>query len=128
MPEFQRCAIHTLDEDTPRNSDAFIDDITVKGPRSEYNHKELAPGIRRFVYEYLMTLDRILMRFITVGITVSGWKFVLATLKLGIIGTTVLKDGWHLSHGLANKVLKWPEPICVMDVRGFLGTAGIDRK
>ena len=65
VPEFQCCTIHTLDEDTPRNSDAFIDDITVKGPRSEYNHEELAPGIRRFVYEYLTTLDRILVRFIT---------------------------------------------------------------
>ena len=74
------------------------------------------PGIRRFVYEYLTTLDRILVRFITTGITVSGWKFVLATLKLGIVGMTVSREGWHLSHGLANKILKWPEPVNVTDV------------
>jgi hypothetical protein len=117
-----------LDEDAPENSDAFIDDITVKGPRSDYNNEEIAPGIRRFVYEYLTTLDRILVRFITAGITASGWKFILATPKLGIVGTTVSKEGWHLGHGLVNKILNWPVPTCVTDVRGFLGTAGVGRK
>ena len=82
----------------------------------DYDNEELALGLRRFVYEYLTTLDRILVRFITVGITVSGWKFVLATPKLGIIGMTVSREEWHLSHGLTNKILKWPEPICVTDV------------
>ena len=72
VPEFQRCAVHTLDEDTPGNSDAFIDDITVKGPRSDYDNEEIVPGIRKFVYEYLTTLDRILFRFITAGIMASG--------------------------------------------------------
>jgi hypothetical protein len=128
VPEFQRCAVHTLGEDTPENSDAFIDDITIKGPRSEYNDEELTPGIRRFVYEYLTMLDRILVRFITAGITVSGWKFILATPKLGIVGTIVSKEGWHLGHGLVNKILNWPEPTSVTDVCGFLGTAGVGRK
>ena len=31
----------------------FLDDIRVKGPRSEYNGEEVAPGVRRFVLEYL---------------------------------------------------------------------------
>jgi hypothetical protein len=128
VPEFQRCAVHTLDEDTPTSSDAFIDDITVKGPRTDYGGEEVVPGIRRFVYEYLTTLDRILVRFMTAGITVSGKKFILATPKLGIVGTTVSKEGWHLSHGLASKILKWPEPTSVTEVRGFLGTAGVGRK
>lgn len=128
VPEFQWCAIHTLGEDTPENSDAFIKDITIKGPRSEYNNEELAPGIRSFVYEYLTTLDRILIRFITAGITVSGWKFILATPKLGIVGTIISKEGWHLGHGLVNKILNWPEPTSVTDVRRFLSTTGVGRK
>ena len=116
VPEFQCCAIHTLDKDTPQYSDAFIDNITVKGPQSDYDDEELAPGIRRFVYKYLTTLDRILVRFIIVGIMALGWKFILVTLKLGIVGTTVSREGWHLSHGLTNKVLKWPEPVCMTDI------------
>lgn len=128
VPEFQRCAVHTLDEDLPKNSDTFMDDITVKGPRSDYGQEEIRPGIRRFVYEYLTTLDRILVRFIMAGITVSGPKFILATPRLGIVGSVVSKEGWHLSHGLVNKILKWPEPTNVSEVRGFLGTAGVGRK
>jgi hypothetical protein len=128
VPEFQRCITHTLDEDKPKHCDAFIDDVTVKGPTTTYGDEEISPGIRRFVYEYLSTLDRILVRFITAGITVSGWKFVLATPKLNIVGTMVSKEGWHLGHSLVNKILNWPEPTCVTDVRGFLGTAGIGRR
>ena len=31
----------------------FLDNIGVKGPRSEYNSEEVAPGVRRFILEHL---------------------------------------------------------------------------
>jgi hypothetical protein len=128
VPEFQRCAIHTLDEDTPKRSDVFMGGVTIKEPQMTYDNEEIASGIRKYVYEYITTLDRILVRFITVGITASGWKFILAMPKLGIVGTTVSKEGWHLSHGLINKVLNWPVPTNVTEVQGFLRTMGVGRK
>lgn len=60
--------------------------------------------------------------------TASGTKLILATPKVQIVGSVVSLDGWHLAHGIISKVLKWPTPESVTEVRGFLGTAGVGRK
>ena len=105
LPEFQCCTTHALQEEIPKNGNVFVDDVGLKGPTSTYDNEEIAPGIRRYVYEYASTFDRFLMRFIESGITASGKKLVLATPCLHIVGTIVSKDGWHLEHGLVTKIL-----------------------
>ena len=128
LPEFQRCTTHTLQEEIPKYGGVFVDDVGLKGPTSNYDNEEVAPGIRRFVFEYATVLDRFLARFIEAGITASGKKLVLATPRLHIVGTIVSKDGWHLEHGLVTKILNWGPLTSVTDVRSFLGTAGVGRK
>lgn len=128
LPEFQHCTTHVLKEEIPEHGSVFVDDNNMNGPRDTYNNEEIAPGIRRFVYEYATVVDRFLARFIRAGITASGWKFILATPHLEIVGYMVDKDGWHLKHGVVSKILNWPEPSNVSEIRGFLGTAGVGRK
>jgi len=128
LPEFQRCTTHMLQDEIPKNGNVFVDDVGLKGPTSTYDDEEIAPGIRRYVYEYATTLDRFLTCFIQAGITASGKKLVLATPCLHIVGTIVSKEGWHLEHGLVSKILKWGPLTSVTDVRSFLGTAGVGRK
>jgi hypothetical protein len=128
MPEFQRCTRHVLHEELNTNSDVFIDDVTFMGGTSTYNDELIAPGIRRFVYEFASTFRRCLVRLITAGVTASGWKIVLATPRLKVVGTVVSGEGWHLEHGLVTKILNWPAPQNLTDVRAFLGTAGVGRK
>jgi hypothetical protein len=36
----------------PHEVRPFVDDVVIKGPKIRYNNEEIAPGIRRFVYEY----------------------------------------------------------------------------
>jgi len=106
----------------------FVNDVGLKGPTLTYNNAEIAPGIRCYVYGYATTLDRFLMCFIQAGIMASGKELVLATLRLHIIRMIVLKEGWHLEHGLVTKILNWGPLSSVTDVQLFLGTAGIGRK
>ncbi|TFK57942.1 hypothetical protein BDN72DRAFT_750713, partial [Pluteus cervinus] len=115
---------HTIKEEVPHNGNIFVDDCGIKGPNSRYNDEEIAPGIRRFVYEHFTTLFRFLTRFMTAGVTISGWKFTPATPQLEIVGCLVDAEGLHVKHGLVTKVQNWPEPRNVSEVRGFLGTAG----
>jgi hypothetical protein len=35
----------------------FLDDISIKGPFTNYNGEFKLLGIRRFVYEYILNLD-----------------------------------------------------------------------
>ena len=123
--EFQRCVNHTLREEIPENGDAFIDDIGIKGPTSRYGDVCIAPNIRRFLYEYASTVDRFLLRMIVAGITASGFKIVLATSVLEIVGSIVSHDGWRVAHGIVSKISNWGELRDVSDVRSFLGTAGV---
>jgi len=97
----------------------------LKGPKSTYGDKEVTPGIRHFVFEYATNFDHFLMHFIKAGITASGSKLVLTTPHLHIVRTIVLKDGWHLEHGLVTKILNWRPLTSITDVRSFLGTAGV---
>jgi len=128
LPEFQHCTTHVLQDEIPKNRNVFVDNVGLKGPTSTYNETEIAPGIRRYIYEYASTLDRFLTCFIKSGITASGKKLVLATPHLHIVGTIISKDGWHLEHGLVTKILNWGPLTSITDVHSFLGTAGVGRK
>ncbi|KAL1938197.1 hypothetical protein VTO73DRAFT_11841 [Trametes versicolor] len=126
--DFGRCTKHTL-LDEP-DAAAFVDDCGIKGPTSRYNEEVLSdnPGIRRFVYEYATTFDRVFRRFELAGVTASGTKLVLAAPQVQIVGLVVSLEGWHLCHGVINKVLKWPYPSTLTEVRSFLGIAGVGRR
>ncbi|OJT10001.1 Retrovirus-related Pol polyprotein from transposon 17.6 [Trametes pubescens] len=126
--DFGRCTKHML-RDEP-DAKAFVDDAGIMGPPTRYNDIAIPdnPGIRRFVYEYATSFDRVFRRFELAGVTVSGTKLVLAAPQVQIVGSVVSLEGWHLCHGVVNKVLKWPYPTNLTEVRSFLGIAGVGRR
>ncbi|KAF7371577.1 Retrovirus-related Pol polyprotein from transposon 17.6 [Mycena venus] len=130
VPEFQRCTTHVIAPEIPKTADVFMDDGAIKGPRTDYNGETIPEnsGIRRFVFEYAHTFDRFLLRLETAGLTASGKKLVPITPRLKIVGSIVSREGWHLSHGIVAKILKWGPLSNVSEVRQFLGTAGVGRK
>ena len=128
LPEFQRCTWHVFQPEIPDTCDVFIDDVTFTGGTSTYEDEEITPGIHRFVYEFATTLQRNFTWIITVGITASGWKLIITTPELEVVGSVVSRHSWHLKHGLVMKVLNWGEPSNVSDIRSFLGTAGVGQK
>ncbi|MBW0587954.1 hypothetical protein O181_127669 [Austropuccinia psidii MF-1] len=77
-----------LQEEIPEHLGIFIDDGGIKGPGSTYQHETLKenPLIRRFVWEYAVTLERILFRIEEAGLTISGSKFAWCVPALDIIG------------------------------------------
>lgn len=126
--DFGRCTKHTLLGEP--DAKAFVDDCGIKGPASRYDEETIPsnPEIRRFVYEYATTFDRVFRRFELAGVTASGTKLVLAAPQVQIVGSVVSLEGWHLCHGVVSKVLKWPYPTNLTEVRSFLGIAGVGRR
>lgn len=122
--------LHVLGPMAPVHADAFVDDCGVKGPTSRYADEPIPdnPDIRRFVYEFATTLNLLFHRFRKAGVTASGSKLVIATPQLRIVGSVESAEGWHLEHGVVNKVLKWPYCKSVSEVLGFLGTAGVGQR
>ncbi|MBW0562754.1 hypothetical protein O181_102469, partial [Austropuccinia psidii MF-1] len=66
-----------LQAEIPEHLRIFIDDSGIKGPRSTYQHETLKENqlIRRFVWEYAVTLERILFRMEEAALTISGARF-----------------------------------------------------
>ena len=132
--EFQACMMFILQHEVPDKAGVFIDDIPIKGPTSEYlkpgGEPETLhgnPGIRRFIWEHLNDVHRILWRIGEAGGTVSGKKMQLCKKEAVIVGHRCSRLGRFPTEDRAEKIEKWPRPQNTRDVRGFLGLCGTVR-
>ena len=132
--EFQACMTFILQDEIPEKAGVFIDDIPIKGPSVEYLGKDGQPevisgnpGIRRFIWEHIQDLHRILWRIGESGGTVSGKKMQLCQKEAIIVGHKCTREGRVPTEGRAEKIQKWPHPKNLKDVRGFLGLCGTVR-
>jgi len=129
MQEFQRSTSHIVEPLSPEKALPFVDDVGVKGPKSRYDDEPIPenPKIRRFVWEYAHTLFTVLRLLSTAGATASGKKLVLGVRQVEIVGVLCDLEGTRPTHGTISKILNWPIPSSVTEVRGFLGTVGVAR-
>jgi len=111
----------------------FLDDITLLGPKTRYEKEGTYEtvsenaGIRHFVWEHAVNLNRILHRLVHAGATVSAKKLQLCQLEIIVVGRKCTYEGQEPDVTTVEKVLKWPECRNVSEVRGFLGMAGTVR-
>ena len=120
---YQAQMMWILQDEIPENVGIFIDDGGIKGPVSDYEGVCLKEnsGIRKFIWEYAVTLERVLFRIEESGLTVSGKKFACCVPALDIIGHVVCKEGRRIAKKKLNKIESWPTPTNSTEIRGFLG-------
>jgi hypothetical protein len=123
-----------LQDEIPEFTTPYIDDVPVKGPRTRFELSDGTPktipenpGIRRFVYDHLVTMHRILHRMRTFGGTFSGPKSILCTPQIELVGNHCSYDGRIPDRSRIRVILDWPPCKTVTDVRSFLGTCGVMR-
>ncbi|KAJ8594371.1 hypothetical protein M405DRAFT_693057, partial [Rhizopogon salebrosus TDB-379] len=66
-------------------------------------------GIRRFIWEHCIVVNRILQRLGVVGATVSATKFVLAAPTAVIVGHKCTIEGRVPKESKVQKIRDWPE-------------------
>jgi transposase InsO family protein len=132
--EFQACMMFILKDEVPDKAGVFIDDIPIKGPPTRYLDKDgqeeripQNPGIRRFIWEHLNDVHRILHRIGEAGGTVSGKKMQLCQAEVEIVGHKCSANGREPIDARTKKVREWPTPVNLKEVRGFLGLCGTVR-
>lgn len=132
--EFQACMMFILQDEVPEKAGVFIDDIPIKGPSTKYlgldgQEERLPqnPGIRRYIWEHLNDVHRILHRIGESGGTVSGKKMQLCQSEVEIVGHKCSSKGREPIDVRTKKVLEWPQPTNLKEVRGFLGLCGTVR-
>ncbi|KAE8216759.1 hypothetical protein CF326_g9667, partial [Tilletia indica] len=125
----QRTADHIGGNDVPHNFVPFIDDYGAKGPSSHYDHETL-PGtaVRRWVYEFAITIERLLYRLEHAHLVVSGAKMVVITDEIEITGVRVGFEGKRADPAKIDKLQAWENPCrSQSSLRGFLGIANCVR-
>jgi hypothetical protein len=132
--EFQACMMFILQDEVPEKAGVFIDDVPIKGPPTQYlgpngqpERLTQNPGIRRYIWEHLNDVHRILHRIGESGGTVSGKKMQLCQSEVEIVGHKCSSKGREPISARTKKVIEWPRPINTKQVRGFLGLCGTVR-
>lgn len=132
--EFQKCMVFVMRDEIPNVANVFIDDLPIKGPSSTYpddNGKpetlSANPGIRRFVWEHAIDVNRCMHRIKQAGATFSATKTQICRPEVLILGQKCTPEGRRPDEGKIEKILKWPLPRDISQVRGFLGLCGTVR-
>ena len=125
---------HILRPEIPHWTQPFADDVPIKGPPSRYERPDGTfetipenPGIRRFVWEHLEAVHRIIQRVKSYGATFSGKKAFIGVSQADILGHICTFDGRIADPSRVQAIQDWPIPKNVSDVRAFLGTCGVLR-
>ena len=113
--EFQKCMVFILRDEIPHVANIFIDDVPIKGPASTYldvsgNPETLKenPGIRRFIWEHALDVNRIMHRIIQAGATFSATKCQICLPEVLIVGQKCTPEGRLPDDSKIEKILKWP--------------------
>jgi hypothetical protein len=123
-----------LQEEIPDVAWPFMDDCSIKGPATRYETEDggfesipTNPGIRRFVWEHLQDVHRILHRLRCAGATVSAKKLFVAVPEVVVLGHKCTYEGRIPDDTKTAKIRDWPPCKNLRDVRAFLGVTGYMR-
>ena len=74
MVQFVQIMLQVLEAQTPHICKQFLNDIGVKGPRTDYSRVKALPGVQGFILEHIQNLDRVLCDLERAGLTVAEAK------------------------------------------------------
>jgi hypothetical protein len=74
VAQFMRIIIKILKNHFPYLYWPFINNISMKGPRTTYNNKKTLLGIKKFILKYIQGLNKILANFERADCTISDPK------------------------------------------------------
>ncbi|KAJ2936233.1 hypothetical protein H1R20_g861, partial [Candolleomyces eurysporus] len=123
-----------LQDEIPHITMPFVDDVPVRGPETRYElphggYETIPnnPGIRRFVWEHVNDVLRVVWRVKKAGGTFSGPKARICVPEAVIVGHLCTYEGRRPLPDRVQKIIDWPIPRDLTGVRGFLGTVGTMR-
>jgi hypothetical protein len=123
-----------LRDEIPAVANIFIDDLPTKGPPTIYpgsdgNPETLKgnPGISQFIWEHANDVNWIMHRIKQAHATFSATNIWLCLPKVCIVGQVCTPEGRLPEDTKVEKILNWPLPENISQVRGFLGLCGTVR-
>jgi Integrase zinc binding domain/RNase H-like domain found in reverse transcriptase len=134
VPIFHDDVTEILKPEIPEFTIPYIDDVPIRGPLSRYEISpetyEMIPenkGIRRFVWEHIQNVNRILQRMKYCGGTFSGKKSLVCADSIEVLGHKCDYEGRKPTENRIDVIMQWGACKNLSDVRSFLGVTGVLR-
>ena len=134
VPIFHDDVTFILQPEIPHVTIPYIDDVPIKGPATDYRDAEgnyetipSNPGIRRFVWEHLLDVNRVVQHMKHAGGTFSGKKLVLCAAEIVVVGHRCTPEGRRPETKNVDAIVNWGPCRDLSEVRAFLGTVGVAR-
>jgi len=83
----------------------FLDNIIVKGPRIIYNREESLLGVCKYILEYIIWLDRVLIDLERAGCTILGVKFYFCKDEIIVVNYCCNGKGRYLEELKVTKII-----------------------
>jgi len=115
------------DQISAKQGKPFINGVGVKPPTrslfldSRGKPINVAPGIRRYILEAIVSIDKVMADIERAGGTISGAKSEFLMEQLKIVAYVCRMDGRSTEETKTRKITNWPPCIDLSDVRAFLG-------
>ena len=134
VPIFHEDVTEILRPEIPEYTIPYIDDVPVRGPQSRYEIRpgvfetiDENPGIRKFVWEHMANVNRILQRMKYCGGTFSGKKTKVCANDIEVLGHKCDFEGRKPTEDRIGVIMRWEVCNNLSDVRSFLGVTGVLR-
>ncbi|RYP58219.1 hypothetical protein DL770_010482 [Monosporascus sp. CRB-9-2] len=108
MAHFCRVVGRIFDDLMPDIARPFVDDVGIKGLKTRYDDEEIFPGIRRFVYEHIVNIDKTLINCELAGISISMKKFQWCQKTTVIVGFLCETNRRRPDTAKVEKILEIP--------------------
>ena len=113
VPIFYDNVTYILQDEIPKYTLPYIDDMSIRGPTTKYEQSdgtvkvlEKNPGIQRFVFEHLGTINRILQRMKYIGGTFLGPKTMICKDHITIVGFDCSYKGRKPIRNTIGKIMR----------------------
>ena len=73
----------------------YLDNVCVKGPKTDYREEEVEPRIRRYIAEHLLSIDTVLTDIKRAGAIVSSYKSDVYYLSIVVVGYRININSRH---------------------------------
>lgn len=134
VPIFHDDVTTILEPEIPEVTIPYLDDVPVRGPKTRYEDDQGSyetipenPGIRRFVWEHLQNVNRVLQRMKYCGGTFSGTKSLVCAEEFEVVGHLCTYEGRKPTEDKIGTIMRWEICKNLSDVRAFLGIMGVLR-
>lgn len=127
VAQFQRAMTRIFYNLIPHVCRVYVDDISVKGSRHDYNGQLVGEGLRRYVVEHIQNIDAVLFNTELAGATIAAVKSKWCQPRAVLLGYLCTQEGRLPDQDKVAKVLEWTTCRDIKDLRAFLGLVGYYR-